>query len=172
MKDAQIATMQKGHKSLQEKYFKLINEKRRKPQQELLNQAKEMKNQKMERERMSQKRIKLKSREDKKLMVPRGGSQIETKRNISKESDRDNTAIYAKENDELKNISDNELLNIHINPNITNVNNQNNSNTSGLILPMISSEKSISNIKKLNISENDVKLDEINNMMKQIIDEF
>ena len=53
MRDTTIATLQKGHKSLQEKYLKVTSEKRRKPQEELLYQAREMKQQKIEKERYS-----------------------------------------------------------------------------------------------------------------------
>ena len=52
--------MQRSHRSLQEKYLKLSSEKRKKPQEELLNQAREMKQQKIEREKFSAKHYKLK----------------------------------------------------------------------------------------------------------------
>ena len=150
--------MQRSHRSLQEKYLKLSSEKRKKPQEELLNQAREMKQQKIERDKFSAKHYKLKTIEDKKEIngniPPINIPNRQSKRNSRKEVSRD-ISYNLNSNNSISNITNN-------NKEKSQLNNNN-------ILPVINQGK---NAKLMNISGDEVKLDEINNMMRQIIDEF
>lgn len=151
--------MQRSHRSLQEKYLKLSSEKRKKPQEELLNQAREMKQQKIEREKFSAKHYKLKTIEDKKeingnippINIP---NNRQSKRNSRKDISKDKQDISYNLN------SNNSILTNNKDKSQLNTNN---------ILPVINQSK---NAKMMNVSGDEVKLDEINNMMRQIIDEF
>ena len=153
--------MQRSHRSLQEKYLKLSSEKRKKPQEELLNQAKEMKQQKIERDKFSAKHYKLKTIEDKKEIngniPPINIPNRQSKRNSRKEVSRDKQDISY-------NLNSNNSIS-----NITNNNKEKSQLNNNNILPVINQGK---NAKLMNISGDEVKLDEINNMMRQIIDEF
>ena len=50
IKNESIKTIQKSHKILQDKYLKMVSERRLKPQRDLLEQAKEMRIRKLERD--------------------------------------------------------------------------------------------------------------------------
>ena len=161
IKEGTIQTLQKSHKQLQDKYLKLCTEKRKKEQEDLLTQAKEMRVKKTEREKGSFNIIKNNSRNksnnfNNKLII-----------NANKE---DNKNIIPKIDTKSNNI--NNSLNENYNGII------NNNNISN-ILPVIGTSNDIvkdenndlSNLK-FDISHDDGKIDEINNMMKKIIDEF
>lgn len=173
MRDTTIATLQKGHKSLQEKYLKVTSEKRRKPQEELLYQAREMKQQKIEKERYSALKSKqhkpLKSIDDikKGLKIPSNDippvsssrkKLLPTGHNKSKFDISNVDIIDSKSNDK-------ENDDMIISPEQPQIPSR---DVSVTILPPI--EKTQIQ-KDLNISD-DVQLDEINNMMKDIIDQF
>lgn len=144
--------------------MKLSSEKRKKPQEELLNQAKEMKQQKIEREKFSAKHYKLRNIDDKKEYnneIPPIKGRVRITGSSKRNSKNDNSSKEKEINGNISNI------NISTVKDKYQVNYNNNSNE---VLPMINQNKQ--NNKLMNISGDDVKLDEINNMMRQIIDEF
>lgn len=118
-----------------------------------------MKQQKLEREKFSAKHYKLRNIDDKKEYnneIP----PIKGRIRISGSSKKSN------KNDNL--IKEKEINNNISNINISTVKDKYQSNNE--VLPMINNNRQ--NSKLMNISGDDVKLDEINNMMRQIIDEF
>ena len=163
IKEGTIQTLQKSHKQLQDKYLKLCSEKRKKEQEDLLIQAKEMRVKKNEREKGNFNVIKPNSRNrinnySNKIII--NANKEENKNIIPK--------LDMKTNNNFNTISSNDNYN-----NIINNNNISN------ILPVIGTSSDIikeekndlSNLK-IDISHDDGKINEINNMMKKIIDEF
>ena len=116
---------------------------------------------KIEREKFSAKHYKLKTIEDKKEIngniPPINIPNRQSKRNSRKEVSRDKQDISY-------NLNSNNSIS-----NITNNNKEKSQLNNNNILPVINQGK---NAKLMNISGDEVKLDEINNMMRQIIDEF
>lgn len=91
---------------LQEKYLKMVSDKRREPQEKLLSQAKEMNLQKMERERYSA----LKNKQKKKKVVTSNGAKSKfdisnTEINETKSNDINNNDNAGNQNGNSQNIS-------------------------------------------------------------------
>lgn len=175
VKDAAIAQIQQKHKLLQEKYSKLSSEKRIKPQEELLKEAKEMKQNKMDRDK---ERGRNKSSNKVKRSLNNNNNKV-----ISDYSNIDN--INNEENKLVPDIippriipkskprspyiqqlqQQQQLPNIPMPPKYSNS-----------TLPLIpnTNEKPLFNMNSINNLDNaeEEKMDEINNMMRKIIDEF
>ena len=164
IKEGTIQTLQKSHKQLQDKYLRLCSEKRKKEQEDLLIQAKEMRVKKNEREKGNFNIIKPNSRNrinnySNKIII---NANKEENKNIIPKLDMKSNNI-----NNLNTISSNDNYNGIINNNISN------------ILPIIGTSNDVvkdekndlSNLK-FDVSHDDGKIDEINNMMKKIIDEF
>ena len=120
--------------------------------------------QKIEREKFSAKHYKLRNIDDKKEYnneIPPIKGRVRITGSSKKNSKNDNSSKEKEINGNISNI------NISTVKDKYQVNYNNNSNE---VLPMINQNKQ--NNKLMNISGDDVKLDEINNMMRQIIDEF
>lgn len=121
-----------------------------------------MKQQKLEREKFSAKHYKLRNIDDKKEYnneIPPIKGRVRISGSSKKNSKNDNLSKEKEINGNISNI------NISTVKDKYQVNNNNNE-----VLPMINNNRQ--NSKLMNISGDDVKLDEINNMMRQIIDEF
>ena len=151
MKENTIQTIQKSHKILQDKFLKLCSDKRKKEQEDLLIQAKEMKIKKNEREKGN-------------LSINRNNSKNKNKKNNKEENKNFIPKI---------DIRGKQTTTINSNDNYINSNNISN------ILPVIANQNDkikeekndLSNLK-LDISDDGGKMDEINSMMKKIIEEF
>ena len=151
IKENTIQTIQKSHKILQDKFLKLCSDKRKKEQEDLLIQAKEMKIKKNEREKGN-------------LSINRNNSKNKNKKNNKEE----NKNFIPK-----LDIRGKQTTTINSNDNYINSNNISN------ILPVIANQNDknkeekneLSNLK-LDISDDGRKMDEINSMMKKIIEEF
>jgi hypothetical protein len=151
IKENTIQTIQKSHKILQDKFLKLCSDKRKKEQEDLLIQAKEMKIKKNEREKGN-------------LSINRNNSKNKNKKNNKEE----NKNFIPK-----LDIRGKQTTTINSNDNYINSNNISN------ILPVIVNQNDkikeekneLSNLK-LDISDDGGKMDEINSMMKKIIEEF
>ena len=151
IKENTIQTIQKSHKILQDKFLKLCSDKRKKEQEDLLIQAKEMKIKKNEREKGN-------------LSINRNNSKNKNKKNNKEENKNFIPKI---------DIRGKQTTTINSNDNYINSNNISN------ILPVIANQNDkikeekneLSNLK-LDISDDGGKMDEINSMMKKIIEEF
>ena len=151
MKENTIQTIQKSNKILQDKFLKLCSDKRKKEQEDLLIQAKEMKIKKNEREKGN-------------LSINRNNSKNKNKKNNKEENKNFIPKI---------DIRGKQTTTINSNDNYINSNNISN------ILPVIANQNDknkeekneLSNLK-LDISDDGGKMDEINSMMKKIIEEF
>ena len=163
MKENTIQTIQKSHKILQDKFLKLCSDKRKKEQEDLLIQAKEMRVKKNEREK--------------------GYFNVTNNNSRNKNNNYNNKLIINANKEENKNIipkldmkTNNNFNTISSNDNYNNIINNNNISN---ILPIIGTSNDVvkdekndlSNLK-FDVSHDDGKIDEINNMMKKIIDEF
>ena len=197
LRDHTITKLQKNHKSLQEKYLKVCSDKRKKEPDELLNQAKDMKVKKIERERGNSSNKSIYNNNTKSEINIRNDnikSEINmrndnTKSEINIRNDNINNnkqkIIKLKKKEDYKDVIP--KIDIRQKPvysdNIIIDNIDNNSN----ILPLIGNSNLNENINndklkdeknddlsnlKLNISQDDEKYNEINDMMKKIIDEF
>ena len=155
LKDSTILSMQKTHKNLQDKYIKMCFNIKKKEQENLLNHAKLMKKQKLEREALKDKN---------KL--------------ISSFMKNNNLPTFTEESNAL---SDNEYhsLNTNSNTNIMEKEKKENLNKgrNDIILPSISTnnsvkiEENINGSKEIIIKDEGNRLDEVNEMMKKIIEE-
>ena len=151
IKENTIQTIQKSHKILQDKFLKLCSDKRKKEQEDLLIQVKEMKIKKNEREKGN-------------LSINRNNSKNKNKKNNKEENKNFIPKI---------DIRGKQTTTINSNDNYINSNNISN------ILPVIANQNDkikeekneLSNLK-LDISDDGGKMDEINSMMKKIIEEF
>ena len=149
MKENTIQTIQKSHKILQDKFLKLCSDKRKKEQEDLLIQAKEMKIKKNEREK--------------------GNLSINRNNSKNKKNNKEENKNFIPKID----IRGKQTTTINSNDNYINSNNISN------ILPVIANQNDkikeekneLSNLK-LDISDDGGKMDEINSMMKKIIEEF
>ena len=149
MKENTIQTIQKSHKILQDKFLKLCSDKRKKEQEDLLIQAKEMKIKKNEREK--------------------GNLSINRNNSKNKKNNKEENKNFIPKLD----IRGKQTTTINSNDNYINSNNISN------ILPVIANQNDknkeekneLSNLK-LDISDDGGKMDEINSMMKKIIEEF
>ena len=158
LRDNTILTMKKSHKNLQDKYIKLCYNLKKTEQDNLLNQAKILKQQKLQRDA-------IKTQKKNKLL-------------ISSNSYNSNLAQFTEESHTLSQV---EYPNLKTNPNFNNnIYNEIKdivSGTNDVVLPIISNNKSIKieennsdnyNNNKLEKKNN---LDEINELMKKVIDE-
>ena len=149
LRDNTIKNMKKTHKNLQDKYIKLCFNVKKIEQDNFLNQAKLLKKQKMER--------------DAKKGLNKYISKIDTNKN--------NSIQYTEESNGLSEI---EFPNLKTNSNINNENLEKeekemiNKEKNDIVLPAITTNNSIK-IEENTLSEN--RLDEINNMMKKVIEE-
>jgi len=158
LRDNTILTMKKSHKNLQDKYIKLCYNLKKTEQDNLLNQAKMLKQQKLQRDA-------IKTQKKNKLL-------------ISSNSYNSNLAQFTEESHTLSQV---EYPNLKTNPNFNNniykeikdiV-----SGTNDVVLPIISNNKSIkieennSDNYNNNKLEKENNLDEINELMKKVIDE-
>ncbi len=198
LRDHTITKLQKNHKSLQEKHLKVCSDKRKKEPDELLNQAKDMKVKKIERERGNSSNKSIYNNNTKSEINIRNDnikSEINmrndnTKNEINIRNDNINNnnkqkIIKLKKKEDNKDVIpkiDIRQKPVYFDNNIID-NIDNNSN----ILPLIGNSNLNENINndklkdeknddlsnlKLNISQDDEKYNEINDMMKKIIDEF
>ncbi len=149
IKENTIQTIQKSHKILQDKFLKLCSDKRKKEQEDLLIQAKEMKIKKNEREKGN-------------LSINRNNSKTKNKKNNKEE----NKNFIPK-----LDIRGKQTTTINSNDNYINSN-----NISNILIvnqnDKIKEEKNELSNLKLDISDDGGKMDEINSMMKKIIEEF
>ena len=189
LRDHTITKLQKNHKSLQEKYLKVCSEKKKKEPDELLNQAKDMKVKKIERERGNSSNKSIYNNNIKNEINIRNDntkSDINIRNNnINNSNNNKQKIIKLKKKEDNKDVIpkiDIRQKPVYIDNNIID-NIDNNSN----ILPLIGNSNLNENINndklkdeknddlsnlKLNISQDDEKYNEINDMMKKIIDEF
>jgi hypothetical protein len=153
LKETMITNMKKTYKNLQDKYINMTFSIKRKERDDLLNQAKLLKKQKMER-----------------------NAHLNKQKNYSK--------IFSKKNkikeEELNNLSEIKYPNVSTSPN-SKLNNKNRNksvendfkNSNDVVLPdinMNNPENINNNNKDSLINEDKGKLEEINEMMKQVID--
>ena len=158
LRDNTILTMKKSHKNLQDKYIKLCYNLKKTEQDNLLNQAKMLKQQKLQRDA-------IKTQKKNKLL-------------ISSNSYNSNLAQFTEESHTLSQV---EYPNLKTNPNFNNnIYNEIKdivSGTNDVVLPIISNNKSIkieennSDNYNNNKLEKENNLDEINELMKKVIDE-
>ena len=149
LRDNTIANMKKTHKNLQDKYIKLCFNVKKKEQDNLLNQAKQLKKQKIERD------------------AAKGLNKYISKTDTNK----NNSLQYSKDSNGLSEI---EYPNLKTNSNFNNDNLEKeekeiiNKGKNDIILPAIATNNSV---KFEEIINNENRLDEINNMMKKVIEE-
>ena len=152
LRDNTIANMKKTHKNLQDKYIKLCFNVKKKEQDNLLNQAKLLKKQKMARDAV------------------KGLNKYITKIDIGN-INKNNSLQYSKDSNGLSEI---EYPNLKTNSNFNNDNLEKeekeiiNKGKNDIILPAIATNNSV---KFEEIINNENRLDEINNMMKKVIEE-
>ena len=157
LKENAISNLKKTHKNLQDKYIKLCFNIKKQEQDNLLNQAKLLKQQKLARDAM------------------KGQNKY-----ISKYANNNNLQQLTEDSN---GISDLEYPNLNTNSNIISTNmekekKENNSKSSNdIVLPVISPNNSVKIEENLNsykdslIIDEGNKLDEINDMMKKVIEE-
>ena len=156
LKDTMITNMKKSHKNLQDKYIKMTFNIKRKEQDDLLNQAKILKKQKNDKNAL-----------------------LYTKKNYSNIFNNKKNNNYGKNIEDMDNISDIKYPNLNTSPNnlLNKKNNKNNlsekesKNSNDVILPVISLNNT-EDIINNNKTEREInKLEEINEMMKKVIDD-
>ena len=163
IKEDSILTLQKSHKILQEKYLKICSNNRKKEQELLLNQAKKMKLEKMEREK-EQFLQKNKNMFSNKEIIEKNYSSVSDFKQqkipntvySNQKTDNDESVPRSEKDDLKKNEINNNIIQI------------------GTVLPVIKSSKNKERIERMKLKndENDGKMDEINDMMSKIMDEF
>ena len=152
LRDNTIANMKKTHKNLQDKYIKLCFNVKKKEQDNLLNQAKLLKKQKMARDAV------------------KGLNKYITKIDIGN-INKNNSLQYSKDSNGLSEI---EYPNLKTNSNINNDNLDKeekemiNKEKNDIVLPAITTNNSVKIEENINSGN---RLDEINNMMKKVIEE-
>ena len=162
VKEDSMLNLQKSHKILQEKYLKICTNKRIKEQELFMNQARKLKKEKIERERdifFQKKRNFLKFND----LVEKNYSSIFDYK-------RPNSPNLPYQN---QNISNDSILLKVDNSNI-NKNDNNNHIIMGTVLPMLKSSKNKERIERIKLKNNEdvKKMEEINDMMSKIINEF
>ena len=185
LRDHTISKLQKNHKSLQEKYLKVCSDKRKKEPDELLYQAKDMKVKKIEREKGNSSNKSIYNNNIKNDINNRNDNNNNEMNNKTDNNNNKQKILKLKKKEDNKDIipkieirqkplySDNNILdnidnNSNILPLIGNSNLKDNINNDIL---REENNDDLSNLK-LNISQDDEKYNEINDMMKKIIDEF
>ena len=185
LRDHTISKLQKNHKSLQEKYLKVCSDKRKKEPDELLYQAKDMKVKKIEREKGNSSNKSIYNNNIKNDINNKNDNNNNEMNNKTDNNNNKQKILKLKKKEDNKDIipkieirqkplySDNNILdnidnNSNILPLIGNSNLKDNINNDIL---REENNDDLSNLK-LNISQDDEKYNEINDMMKKIIDEF
>ena len=156
LKDTMITNMKKSHKNLQDKYIKMTFNIKRKEQNDLLNQAKILKKQKKDKNAL-----------------------LYTKKNYSNIFNNKKNNNYGKNIEDMDNISDIKYPNLNTSPNnlLNKKNNKNNlsekesKNSNDVILPVISLNNTEDIINNNKTERENNKLEEINEMMKKVIDD-
>ena len=156
LKDTMITNMKKSHKNLQDKYIKMTFNIKRKEQDDLLNQAKILKKQKKDKNAL-----------------------LYTKKNYSNIFNDKKNNNYGKNIEDMDNISDIKYPNLNTSPNnlLNKKNNKNNlsekesKNSNDVILPVISLNNTEDIINNNKTERENNKLEEINEMMKKVIDD-
>ena len=156
LKDTMITNMKKSHKNLQDKYIKMTFNIKRKEQDDLLNQAKILKKQKNAKNAL-----------------------LYTKKNYSNIFNNKKNNNYGKNIEDMDNISDIKYPNLNTSPNnlLNKKNNKNNlsekesKNSNDVILPVISLNNTEDIINNNKTERENNKLEEINEMMKKVIDD-
>jgi hypothetical protein len=156
LKDTMITNMKKSHKNLQDKYIKMTFNIKRKEQEDLLNQAKILKKQKNDKNAL-----------------------LYTKKNYSNIFNNKKNNNYGKNIEDMDNISDIKYPNLNTSPNnlLNKKNNKNNlsekesKNSNDVILPVISLNNTEDLINNNKTERENNKLEEINEMMKKVIDD-
>lgn len=156
LKDTMITNMKKSHKNLQDKYIKMTFNIKRKEQDDLLNQAKILKKQKNDKNAL-----------------------LYTKKNYSNIFNNKKNNNYGKNIEDMDNISDIKYPNLNTSPNnlLNKKNNKNNlsekesKNSNDVILPVISLNNTEDIINNNKTERENNKLEEINEMMKKVIDD-
>ena len=151
-----ITNMKKSHKNLQDKYIKMTFNIKRKEQDDLLNQAKILKKQKNDKNAL-----------------------LYTKKNYSNIFNNKKNNNYGKNIEDMDNISDIKYPNLNTSPNnlLNKKNNKNNlsekesKNSNDVILPVISLNNTEDIINNNKTERENNKLEEINEMMKKVIDD-
>lgn len=158
-KDESISSLQKSHKILQDKYFQLTSNNRLKEQEKLLIQAKKMKMEKNEREKeqfIKRNKEIFKSKDKnyslnniKKKNIPIETFESKLNEPINKKEDNFATATIGERKVSLKN------------------------SQPKTVLPAIKSTKNKERIERLKLkSEDDGKIEQINDMMTKIMDDL
>ena len=156
LKDTMITNMKKSHKNLQDKYIKMTFNIKRKERDDLLNQAKILKKQKNDKNAL-----------------------LYTKKNYSNIFNNKKNNNYGKNIEDMDNISDIKYPNLNTSPNnlLNKKNNKNNlsekesKNSNDVILPVISLNNTEDIINNNKTERENNKLEEINEMMKKVIDD-
>ena len=156
LKDTMITNIKKSHKNLQDKYIKMTFNIKRKEQDDLLNQAKILKKQKNDKNAL-----------------------LYTKKNYSNIFNNKKNNNYGKNIEDMDNISDIKYPNLNTSPNnlLNKKNNKNNlsekesKNSNDVILPVISLNNTEDIINNNKTERENNKLEEINEMMKKVIDD-
>ena len=156
LKDTMITNLKKSHKNLQDKYIKMTFNIKRKEQDDLLNQAKILKKQKNDKNAL-----------------------LYTKKNYSNIFNNKKNNNYGKNIEDMDNISDIKYPNLNTSPNnlLNKKNNKNNlsekesKNSNDVILPVISLNNTEDIINNNKTERENNKLEEINEMMKKVIDD-
>ena len=152
LRDNTITNMKKTHKNLQDKYIKLCFNIKKKEQDNLLNQAKQLKKQKIERD------------------AAKGLNKYISKTDTNN-ANKNNSPQYTEESNGLSEI---EYPNLKTNSNINNDNLDKeekemiNKEKNDIVLPAITTNNSVKIEENINSGN---RLDEINNMMKKVIEE-
>ena len=156
LKDTMITNMKKSHKNLQDKYIKMTFNIKRKEQDDLLNQAKILKKQKNDKNAL-----------------------LYTKKNYSNIFNNKKNNNYGKNIEDMGGVSDIKYPNLNTSPNnlLNKKNNKNNlsekesKNSNDVILPVISLNNTEDIINNNKTERENNKLEEINEMMKKVIDD-
>ena len=168
VKEDSILTLQKSHKILQEKYLKICSNNRKKEQEILINQAKKMKMEKVERE--------------KELFLQKNKNLLNINKNEIIEKNYSSVSNFKQPKTPNSAYQNQKTINDEMVPKTKNGdwkkkdNNNNNNNNNiqiGTVLPVIKSSKNKERIERLKLkNEDDGKINEINDMMSKIMDEF
>jgi chromosome segregation ATPase len=160
VKEDSILTLQKSHKLLQEKYLKICSNNRKKEQEMLINQAKKMKMEKLEREKEQFLKRNKNSASKNEILEKNYSSlsnfkQPKTPVSVYQNQKTTNDSIDSHSN--LGGEKKNEVSSIQ----------------AGTVLPAIKSTKNKERIERLKLkNEDDGSVEEINDMVTKIMNEF
>ena len=160
VKEDAILTLQKSHKILQEKYLKICSMNRKKEQEILLNQAKKMKIEKLERE--------------KEQFLERNKNNLNIKNEIIEKNYSSQNNFKSPKSHNNSSYRNEKTVNneVEVNNKTEGIKNENNIQI-GTVLPSIKSTKNKERIDRIKLkNKDDDKIDEINDMMSKIMDEL